>query len=120
MPSCERRFSMACGNLKAEHEDLLYSARHFGSSTSAPAPELVVEYAVPPIPQIRRVRKEGLYIGFEVTCRGGKPYRVESRTEAASGTWTTETNGPAGAGTGPIAVSLPLDAEQRFYRVVVD
>jgi hypothetical protein len=54
------------------------------------------------------------------TAIAGRDYRVEYRTNLATGTWQTLTDVPASNGDVPITVSDPaITGPERFYRIVL-
>jgi hypothetical protein len=106
--------------LKTESEGLLRSARHFGSSESAQPPQLLLDYSTPaPRPQLTNLSLQGGHFRFRFAGAAGWIYRVETQA-ALGGAWTTVTNAPAGAATGPIVITVPYVAGNRFYRVTAE
>jgi hypothetical protein len=106
---------------QSESETSLGSARHFGSSESAQPPQLLLQYTTPPPrPRLTHVMASAGNLVFRFDGAPGWFYRVEGRDNVAAGPWTTVTNVSAGPATNPIMISIPHDALQRFYRVVIE
>jgi hypothetical protein len=105
--------------LKVENEDTPYTARHFGSKELPPAPELIVQYEVPAIPQIADPRSADGTFRFTITGVIGRRYRVQSSNNV-SGPWTELTNAPATLTDESIPFSIFSQDSRGFYRVVAE
>jgi hypothetical protein len=105
--------------LISDGEAVAKSARHFGSSESAHAPELVISYSIPaPAPVITEVAHDGENIRFQINGSPGWFYEIETRANVDGGLWTGLTNAPAGPGLMPVLIAVPLTNSHQFFRAL--
>ena len=113
--------------LMSESEGTPKTARQFGThdDTSTPenAPVLTVTYTAvtPPPPTNPPVLTQLAIVAgkfqFSFNAQSNLTYVVESRANAASGTWTTVSNVPAQTSDSTITISDPITGTRNFYRV---
>ena len=107
--------------LFSDREDLVRTARHFGSNESSIPPELTLEYLLPAGPpelSARAVPDEQLELSFQ-----GSPgwyYELQFQDDLRHSDWTALTNLPAGAATAPIHFRLPETNAHRYFRARVN
>jgi len=113
--------------LMSESEGTLKTSRQFGTHddtfTPENAPVLAVTYTVvtpPPPPTPPVLTQPAIVAGqiqFSFNAQSNTVYVVESRFNAASGSWTTVSNVPAQPSDSTIAISDPITGTPNFYRV---
>jgi hypothetical protein len=113
--------------LRSESEGTLKTAKQFGTHDDtiipANAPVLTVTYTVPNTqppavpPTLTQLSVSGGQFLFTFNAQSNRTYVVESRPNAASGTWSTVSNVPAQPGDTTIAISDPITGTRNFYRV---
>jgi hypothetical protein len=102
-----------------DREDLLATARHFGSSESGNPPELFIRYSIPAEdPTIRGITRESTNLVFSIDGMAGWIYNLQTRQEVDRGLWTGFTNAPAGAGMAPIIITVPMTNSHQFFRAL--
>ena len=104
--------------VKTSDESVASSARHFGSreGPSSAAPQLTVDYTVPPKLRIDSagIGSNGFCLNF--TAQAGKGYTIERRDQVGMGTWEIARVLDPGPG-GLVTMCEPLASGARFYRV---
>jgi len=117
-----RWLTNAAGNhgwlVKAETEEIAFTARRVGSSEGSAAPRLIVNYTTAaPRPVIDSAALNGgqLCVGFNATA--GKSYVLERRAAVDSGSWTEVATLPPPAANGPATLCDPLGTGNGFYRI---
>ncbi len=110
--------------LVSESEGTAYTGRQFGThEDTVNTPVLTVTYTVPsspPPPNPPLISQPAIVanrIQFSFLAQSNVAYVVESRANAASGTWNTVTSITAQASDSTIVVSDPITVSRNFYRV---
>jgi len=110
--------------LISQSEGTAYTARRIASrEDTINPPFLTITYTAPtqpppPVPPtLSQIAVAGGRFVFTFNAQSNRTYVVESRPDAASGSWTTVTNIPALTSDSAIAVSDPISGGRNFYRV---